>query len=111
MGNSIDNRRKAPRYPLVLRVEVTDSISLVNIIARTSDVSRMGCYIDMASPLPRGSQVQIKLHNGRETFETEAVVRYVSPGLGVGVEFSESTASEKLATLDRWLATVAKVPV
>jgi PilZ domain len=111
MTNSIENRRKASRYPLVLRVELTDIVSAVEITARTSDVSRTGCYIDMASPLPRGSQVRIKLHNGREALETDAVVRYVSPGLGVGVEFSAPTDSEKLAMLDRWLSAAAKIPV
>ena len=111
MSDSLMDRRQAPRYPLILAVEVTDIVSAVKFTSRTSDVSRTGCYIDMLTPLPRGAKLKLKLQSGRETFETEATVQYVSPGLGMGVAFSQNLPSDSVALLDRWLASASKVTV
>lgn len=107
MPDAISDRRVAPRYPLTLPAEVTDLLSAVKFAARTSDLSRMGCYIDMLSPLPRGTEVHVLLKNGTEVFESAAIVMYVSPGLGIGVQFAELPA-ERQSLLDRWLAVAAK---
>jgi hypothetical protein len=111
MSDSMMDRRKAPRYPLTLVVEVTDGVSSVKFTARTSDVSRTGCYIDLLNPLPHGSKLRLRLQNGRESFESEATVKYVSPGLGMGVEFKDDLPAERLALLNRWLANASKVSV
>ena len=66
MPDAMTDRRVAPRYPLVLLAEVTDQLSSTQFTARTSDVSRTGCYIDMLSPLPRGTQIYVRLHNQKE---------------------------------------------
>ena len=108
MSHPIVDRRKTPRHPLILVVEVTDSVSAVKFMAQTSDVSRGGCYIDMLTPLPQGSQLKLKLQNGDEAFESEAIVKYVSPGLGMGVAFTANLPPEKVALLDRWLARAPK---
>jgi hypothetical protein len=54
MPNAMIDRRVAPRYPLILLAEVTDLLSSTKFTARTSDLSRTGCYIDMLHPLPGG---------------------------------------------------------
>ena len=107
MPDAMTDRRVAPRYPLVLLAEVTDLLSAVKFTARTSDLSRTGCYIDMLSPLPRGSQVHVLLKNEGEVFASAATVMYVSPGLGIGVAFAEMPA-EQQSLLDRWLAVAAR---
>ena len=107
MPDAMTDRRVAPRYPLVLLAEVTDQLSSTKFTARTSDVSRMGCYIDMLSPLPRGTQVRVRLHNQKEMFESAATVMYVSPGLGIGVAFAENLRAHEQEVLDRWLAAAA----
>ena len=111
MHNSMSDRRNAPRYPLILVAEVFEAMSGAKITARTSDVSRTGCYLDTLNPLPRGTQITVKLQNGSESFETDAMVKYVSPGLGMGVAFAEGLAPYKLMMLERWLANCAKVGV
>jgi PilZ domain len=110
MLNAMTDRRVAPRYPLVLLAEVTDQLSSTKFTARTSDVSRTGCYIDMLSPLPRGTQVHVRLQNQKETFESAATVMYVSPGLGIGVAFAENLPANQLEVLDRWLAAAKSSP-
>ena len=108
MPDAMTDRRVAPRYPLVVLAEVTDRLSSTKFTARTSDLSRTGCYIDMLSPLPRGTQIHVRLHNEKEMFESTATVMYVSPGFGIGVAFAENLLADQQQVLDRWLAAAAK---
>ena len=107
MPDAMTDRRVAPRYPLVLLAEVTDQLSSTKFTARTADVSRTGCYIDMLSPLPRGTKIHVRLHNQKEMFEAAATVMYVSAGLGIGVAFAENLSTNQQEVLDRWLAAAA----
>ena len=106
MPDVIADRRNAPRYALILAAEVTDLDSGAQMSARTSDVSRTGCYVDTLNPTPPGSRIHLRLAQGEECFETDAKVIYVSQGLGMGVAF-QSPPAQHLAVLDRWLAAAA----
>lgn len=108
MPDVMADRRDAPRYPLILVAEITELASGTKVIARTSDVSRTGCYVDTLNPAPKGSQIQLRLIRGEESFATEARVVYVSPGLGMGVRFHEHVTENQLIILDRWLAEAAR---
>ena len=108
MPDAMTDRRASPRYPVIVLAEITDCVSSIKFTARTSDLSRTGCYIDMLNPLPRGTQVNVRLQNGKEVFEAAATVRYVSPGLGIGVAFQENLSAAQVAVLERWLAQAAK---
>lgn len=99
-------RRAAPRYPLILSAEVLDIASGARLAARTADVSRTGCYIDTLNPLPPGSKIHVRLQHETESFDTDARVIYISPGLGMGVAFTSNAPGQR-AILDRWLAVAA----
>lgn len=99
-------RRAAPRYPLILSAEVTDLASGAKSAARTADVSRTGCYIDTLNPIPPGSKIHVRLQHEEESFDTDARVIYISPGLGMGVAFTSQPPGQ-LAILDRWLMAAA----
>ena len=104
MLDTMQNRRNAPRVPLILAAEVTEVDSGARLSARTSDVSRTGCYIDTLNPTPTGTVVRVKLsHEGQELDVLGRVV-YISPRLGMGVRFDESITPAQLAVLDRWIA-------
>ncbi len=103
MRELMADRRVAPRYPLILSAEVTEIANRTKVTARTSDVSRTGCYIDTLYPAPKGSQLRLCLLRGQETFETEARVVYASRGLGMGLSFHEYATEKQLVALDRWL--------
>lgn len=96
-------RRAAPRYPLVLAAEIHVEASGTNAAARTSDVSRTGCYLDTLNPLPAGTLVLLRLTQGGEQFATHARVVYEIPGMGMGVSFVDVAAPQQ-AVLERWLA-------
>jgi hypothetical protein len=108
MSDVMADRRDAPRYPLILSAEVVEIATGAALNARSSDVSRSGCYIDTLNPIPVGSQVKIQLRRGDMVFETEARVVYVCPGLGMGLNWGNDLSAHKLAVLDRWLMEVAR---
>lgn len=108
MTDVMADRRQALRYPLIAMAEVTQIASGVKMTARTSDVSRTGCYVDTRTPPPSGAMIVLRLTHQGEAFETHARVVYVSPGLGMGVRFHEYVAASQLATLERWIDGLAK---
>ena len=110
MTNMMADRRSDPRYPLILRAEVTERSSGKKLSGRTSDISRTGCYVDTREPLSSGSSIQVKLTHLNEGIEVTGTVRYVSPGLGMGVQFDENIPDKQMAILRSWLEAAARQP-
>ena len=100
----MQDRRDSQRLPLILAVDVTEVDSGARLSARTSDVSRTGCYVDTLNPTPTGTVVRVKFNHNGEQLDLLARIVYVSPRLGMGVRFDESITPEQRAILDRWLA-------
>ena len=69
---------------------------------RTSDISLTGCYIDSLNPIPKGSEIRLRITHNDEVFEAVGRVVYVSYALGMGVTFTKMTEEQK-ARLVRWL--------
>ena len=103
MPGTMQNRRSAERVSLILVAEVTEVDSGAHLSARTSDLSRTGCYIDTLNPTPTGTVVRIKLTHDGEELDLLARIVYTSPRLGMGVRFDESITPAQIAVLDRWL--------
>src|SRR5258708_30660251 len=97
------NRSNSPRCALFLGAVLRKEKSATRLSARTSDVSRTGCYIDTLNPIPQGKLVSVVLSHGEESFESRGRVMYVSPGLGMGIRFEEPVAPHQLEVLNRWL--------
>lgn len=95
-------RRNTLRYPMVLAAEVVELPRGAKLSARTSDISRTGCYVDTLNPIPQGSRVRVRFIHHNEVFEAIAEIVYVSRGLGMGIKFLEVEAKEQ-ARLDQWL--------
>jgi len=100
----MQDRRDAQRLPLIIAVEVVELESGARLAARTSDVSRTGCYVDTLNPTPTGTVVRVKFNHDGEQLDLLARIVYVSPRLGMGIRFDESITQDQLAILDRWLA-------
>ena len=91
------------RFALILVAILTEVESEPRLSARTSDVSRTGCYVDTLNPIPQGKLVRVVLNGGEESFESRGRVMYVSPGLGLGIQFEEPVEPRQLEVLNRWL--------
>jgi hypothetical protein len=96
-------RRSAPRHAMVLAAEVVELPRGAKLSARTSDISRTGCYVDTLNPVPQGSEVRVRLTHHEDTFVALGRVVYVSYGLGMGIAFVK-VEDEQLARLDRWFS-------
>lgn len=70
--------------------------------ARSSDLSRRGCYLDTINPLPLGTVVKLRLTKDGRTFEAQATVVRALPGMGMHVMFT-AVEPEQLWTLETWL--------
>jgi len=104
MSGSMQDKRNDPRVPLIAAAEVTEVATGTRLSARTSDLSRTGCYIDTLNPTPVKTVVRVRLVHDGEELEVPARIVYVSPGLGMGVRFDENLSPAQLAVLNRWLS-------
>jgi hypothetical protein len=88
---------------MVLAAEVVELPRGAKLSARTSDISRTGCYVDTLNPVPQGSEVRVRLTHHEDTFVALGRVVYVSYGLGMGIAFVK-VEDEQSARLDRWFS-------
>ncbi len=97
------DRRVCPRYSFTATAETLDANSRSRMSARTSDISVGGCYVDTFCPLPRKTDVRIRISRDGESLEAQAVVVYSKIGMGMGLSFT-SLEPDHRAMLDRWIA-------
>jgi len=104
-----EERRRTPRYPFIATAEVIDQSSRASISTRVSELSLHGCYLDMPNPLPKDTEIHIKIYSEGKFFESTGTVIYSQPNLGVGVTF-RAIRPQFLTVLKQWLlaAAVAK---
>jgi len=100
----MQDKRNATRVAFIAAVEVTEVATGTRLSARTSDLSRTGCYIDTLNPTPSRTLVQVHLTHHGEVLDILGRIVYVSPGLGMGVRFDEDLSPAQLNVLDRWVS-------
>ena len=99
---SSENRR-SPRFAFYASAEIMELQTQTRLTARTSELSRHGCYMDMVNPLPIGTTVRIKFIHHEQTFEATGRVIYPQPNMGMGVAFDEIEVCQ-VVTLEKWLS-------
>jgi hypothetical protein len=104
-----DERRRTPRYPFIATAEVIGPTPAASASARVTELSLHGCYIEMANPLPQGSEMTVKIYAEGKFFEAGGIVVYSQPNVGFGVGF-QNVRPQFLSVLKQWLlaAAVAK---
>jgi hypothetical protein len=100
-------RRHASRYPFIAEAEVTEILSDTRLSAKTSDLSKAGCLLDMLNPSPEGTDLRIKISHEGTTFTALGRVIFVLPNMGMGVVF-RSVAIDQLAILQGWIAKLSQ---
>lgn len=107
MSDSPDNKRAAPRYPVIMDAQITDLLSHTTLKLRNSDISLTGCYIDALNPLESGTPVWLRLEHATQVFESPGTVAYTVPRLGMGITFDQPIPAEQLAILSKWISQAA----
>src|SRR5260370_10066444 len=88
-------RRQSARFPFFASAEITELGAEARLTARTSELSRHGCYMDMMNPLPVATAVRINITYEGQTFEARASVVYCQPNMGMGRSFGETKAPQE----------------
>ncbi|MGB8543039.1 MAG: PilZ domain-containing protein [Candidatus Acidiferrales bacterium] len=97
-----DERRTFPRYTLSAEAEVVEAQSRTKMNARVSDLSRMGCYVEMMSPFPLGANLKMRIMKNKTPFVAHGQVAYSSGGMGMGVRFT-TLDPDQILLLEKWL--------
>jgi hypothetical protein len=100
-------RRLAPRYPFIAEAEVTEIASDTKLIAKTSDVSIGGCFLDMLNPSPKGTDIRVRISHKDTTLTASGKVIFVLPNMGMGVAFS-SVENDQQAILQQWISELSR---
>ncbi len=98
----MDERRRSPRYPFFASALITDLQTKIGMTARTSELSRYGCYMDMLNPLPLNTAVKIQVTYQEQVLDASGRVIYSQPNMGMGVSFDEIERDHE-ALLEKWL--------
>ena len=81
-------RRRFPRQACRLEALVADEGTATRLPAKVTDLSLGGCYVEMLSPLPSGSLVELTLDPGGTLIRVRGKVRVSQMGMGMGVAFT-----------------------
>lgn len=60
-----------------------------------TDISVAGCFIEMTSPFPSGTAVEIEVRTDTTKLTTKGVVKNASPGFGMGIAFRVDNGDQK----------------
>jgi hypothetical protein len=99
-------KRTVPRYPFIAEVEVDELNNGSRLLARISDLSVRGCYVDTLNPFPLHTEVRLRVRHGNQACELPGTIIYVHSGYGMGILFG-SASSPQLAILKNWLTELA----
>lgn len=83
---------------------VIDTTSAEVVVARTTELSRFGCFVETLWPLPQRSRVHVEIADDVDIFTASGRVAYVTRnGMGIAFGLVESQNYEILA---KWLTQV-----
>lgn len=106
-GVSFSVKRAIPRFSFIAEAEVAAPSTGKRLLARVSELSSRGCYVDTPEGYPAGTVVCLRIRYGGSTCELAGRVIYRHDGWGMGVLFEEITAAKR-SVLDGWLAELAR---
>jgi len=90
-------RQRIPRIPFKATSVVREAGSSQIVVAQTTELSRLGCFVQTATPYPKGTRVHIEVAEAGVTVE------------GMGVVFS-LVEPDNQAILENWLSRTPKRP-
>ncbi len=98
-------RRASARYDCAGEAELREDGGQAVTLGKLADISQGGCYVEMMTPFPAGTRLQMTLTVADVKIRLNGIVR-VAHREGMGVQFTESAPEERarLAQLIHWLA-------
>jgi hypothetical protein len=93
-------QRRTPRFLWSASAEITCGDTLE--LARVTELSRYGCYLETKTILSPGARVNLKIVGQGQIFEASATVLYSHATRGMGVAFRVVKSSFQ-SILEEWL--------
>jgi PilZ domain len=100
-------RRRAPHCPLIASVELIEPERDVHLRARISDLSLVGCYLEIAKMLPVGTEVRLHITHNESTFIANGLVARCEPNTGMGIRSTDIQLDQQ-QILEQWLAALVR---
>lgn len=88
------NRRRYTRIPCRVNAKVAVVGTEVYLPGTVTDISPGGCYVEMLSPLPVDTEVELTLTAEGHELACAGKVRSMEPGMGMGVSFAPLNAGQ-----------------
>lgn len=106
LRSSPGNRRTQSRHVCRLGADVYRTGLPVPNRCSLTDISSGGCYVEMPTPFPPGTRVEIVVRAQNMKLRVQGVVQSVHPGFGMGVQLILKTAEnhDHVQSLIRLLA-------
>jgi hypothetical protein len=102
------DRRAEHRYKLAASVELADAKSGRRIMASLGDLGLGGCQVHTDSPFPVGTNTNVHITKGKESFEAQAHVVSSLAGKSMGLEFT-AIEPEQLQVLKKLIAAALEI--
>ena len=98
--------RRALPHSVIVDVKVIDLKSGIQIRERTKELTLYGCSVSIATPLPAGTKVMLKIAYRRKRVTAFGKVIYSRPDIGMGIVFT-TVEPEDQKLLEDWIAELA----
>jgi PilZ domain len=82
------DRRQFARHACRIETQVIVENDSIEMPGKITDISLGGCYVEMLSPLPVDTPIELSLSPGDITLRLSGKVRSSQTGLGMGVSFT-----------------------
>lgn len=102
-------RRQFPRRICAIEAQLTADGYSVGIPVKIADISLGGCYIEMFSPLPRNSLLELSVKVDESVLRISGKVRSSQTGFGMGIAFT-SMSPEDFEKLKKFAPATTNVP-
>ncbi|MGA8224479.1 MAG: PilZ domain-containing protein [Candidatus Acidiferrales bacterium] len=101
IGGTSKELRQFPRQSCRIESLIAMEGTTMNVPAKVTDISFSGCYVEMLSPLPVDTLIELTLNPGDTTLHVHGKVRYSQMGMGMGIAFTGASPEdfEKLRKL------------
>ena len=95
--------RRSPRFPFFADARITEAETRSNMTARTSELCRHGCYMDMMNPFLLGTPLRIRIVHHGQSLDAAVRVVHSQPNIGMGICFDEVDPGHT-GILEGWLS-------
>ena len=90
------NRRLHPRLRCHLAVELHPEGRVAPVLARLSNISMGGCYVETDAPFNRGSNLELSIRSEQTSLKIAGRIVWVDTGYGFAMQFNSGESEQQL---------------